>query len=231
LSLVDQQHGRFYFGSKLDELRYCPKGYRPIAPTSEQNVSRSISAETSFDLESADVKQSVIYSSELIEHVTYYFEAKLKIPESRNNNCIQLGLFANPNIFVFMAYNQESKKIGFFKAVRDPKDAIFFDELVPKSLVSDTKLQELIAIHSLEVHDGSIIGVGITNGYVFFTNNGKLFCILMFNLAVKIHISLKIGIPYFRNIPRFILNLGQSDYKTAQCNLVFSPTKIARLVE
>lgn len=226
VSMTGGQWGRFRFGSDLDPLQFCPEKYDPISsvivPKSRELLEGSLDIPLSL-YPSLSVKVSPIGL------FSFYYEARLGLDtfsSMKSNSCMQFGCMSNTGTVICMAYNRLALTLSFLRFPFDGTSAENFDSLVELSsaLIKDSNDPAENEIDVIDVQHGSLeeaitLGVGVTSRMLFFTLNGKRFgpTNLCFDEPAELFI------PYFRNIPRFLLNLGQFDFVNQDANELYSP--------
>lgn len=214
VSLSLDQCGKFKFGKILDPFVFSPPEYSAIPDGSDFVSSR---------IDFSDVELDLNFSE---KSLLFYYEIQLGILGANEAFCLEVGCISSNGTVTFAAYHFQKQCLYIVQSSLDACHSLLtFDEDLRKTIEEgcDTSEGEIFnVIQSIPkiLHEGLRVGVGVDSNLNFvFTLAGK---------SVKFQSTLMYEgtyIPYFRNIPKFVLNMGEYDFAYPLANHSYSPTK------
>ncbi|KAJ1340202.1 hypothetical protein BSLG_005195 [Batrachochytrium salamandrivorans] len=230
ISLTSEQCGYFRFGGPLDPLIFPPVDALPIAHYANEEQQSSSWPDSPERIPSPN--SNVVETDTLLANdPTYlYFEVKVNTGKLDMIKCPQIGMLLQDDHMIITCLERHSNTLVWLKiqGIHFDDEHVFEDQLCEHLRLmmdpardgvypSPTEEIEVIYImRGVNWHPGDIIGCGLYlhEQGIFFTMNGEPIGPIVFSSRIQTAVC----IPYIRHIPRFVLNVFETEFKWEPAN-------------
>lgn len=241
VSLTTDEWGSFRFGSVLDPMVFCPDGYACI-PASQYSPTLVVSPPSLVDEHIPEVEDPVrgftfpliipplaSYYDPDVE-LSFYFEVQVGLRGLDCALCPIVGVVSDTGNIVAAVFDISTNRIAFMKFTEFMQKSATFDVFLVEQVTTFERVMngqtldgvgmcQIMDVDVVRLEEGAYVGVGVdsVSKMVFFTFQGK---------TIGAEYAATDGgsfVPYLRNLPRFLFNFSQFDFKHDRANFCFSP--------
>lgn len=221
VSLASSQGCSFFFGSKCDPIRYLPEDYSPISPPVDMTDLESDSElKISYDLKS-EYRATIMDSYHIWSIPSFYYEVTLGFGHAKDDIPIpfQLGLSDGESTAYLITPLSPSSMALVLVRTEGISDSLILQSLHTVLYVmgrnspassddGEVGVYVVGVVDGLTPKDGAVFGVGYleSEGMIMFTYDGSPLDLAFTGVPSGVF-------PYFRNLPQFVSNYGNSAFR------------------